>query len=152
MRKKTIFTVTLIAFAFLALTGMQVFAQDCESLSDVLAGLKADKPWGIVNVDGAHELWQVKAAIFIDVRTPDEYKEGHIPGAINIPLEQLPDKIAMLPEDKDTLIVSYCKSGWRASLGMMTMRQLGYANVKGFSGSWIAWKDAGHPIRTGTNP
>ena len=152
MKKKTIFTVALMVLAFFALSGIAVFAQDCESLKDVLAGLKVDKPWGIVKVDGAYELWQVKAATFIDVRTPEEYEQGHIPGAINIPLETLPDKVARLPKDMDTLIVVHCKSGWRGSLGMVTMRQLGYVNSKGFNGSWLAWKDANHPVKEGSNP
>jgi rhodanese-related sulfurtransferase len=152
MKKKLIFTVASMVLVFFTLSGMAVFAQDRESQNNVLAGLKADKPWGKIVVDGAHELWQVKAATFIDVRTPSEYEQGHIPGAINIPLETLPDNVVKLPKDMDTLIVVYCKSGWRASIGMVTMRQLGYVNSKGFDGSWLAWIDASHPVKKGSKP
>jgi rhodanese-related sulfurtransferase len=121
-------------------------------IEDVLSGLKADKPWGMVQVKDAHELWQVKAATFIDVRTPEEYEEGHIPGAINVPVELIPDNLHKLPQDKDALIVVYCKSGWRASIGMVSVRSLGYSNAKGFNGSWLAWTEAGHDVKPGMTP
>ena len=127
-------------------------AQDSNALTDVLTGIKADTPWGIVTVDGAYEFWVIEAATFIDARTPGEYDAGHIPGAINVPLEEIPDSLDKLPADRDMLIVVYCKSGWRASMGMFTMRLLGYANTKGFNGSWLAWLDAEHPVNTGSNP
>lgn len=123
-----------------------------EPISDVLQELKADKPWGKVLVDGAKELFDLEAATFIDVRTPDEYAAGHIPGAVNVPLETIPDNLGKLPMDKDTLIVAYCKSGWRASLGMTTLRLLGYSNTKGFDGSWLAWTAAKHPVKEGSQP
>jgi rhodanese-related sulfurtransferase len=121
-------------------------------LMGVLDGLKADTPWGIVDVTGAHDLWLVDAALFVDVRSSEDYEAGHIPGAILITLETLPGNLDKLPADKDALIVTYCKSGWRANLGMMTLRLLGYANVKGFAGSWVAWTDAGYPTKEGPNP
>ncbi|MFC2079615.1 rhodanese-like domain-containing protein [Candidatus Bipolaricaulota bacterium] len=118
----------------------------------VLDGLKADSPWGKVVVDGAFDLWEAQAAVFLDVRTSDEYEAGHIPGAILVTLETLPENLDLLPEDKDTLIVVYCKSGWRASIGMVTLRLFGYVNAKGFDGSWLAWTEAGHPITEGATP
>ena len=118
----------------------------------VLDGLKADAPWGKVVVDGAFELWEAQVAVFLDVRTSDEYEAGHIPGAILVTLETLPENLDLLPADKDTLIVVYCKSGWRASIGMVALRLFGYVNAKGFDGSWLAWTEAGHPITEGTTP
>ena len=54
-------------------------AQELKLLPGVIDGLKADKPWGKIVVNGAFELWEVKAATFLDVRTPPEFEEGHIP-------------------------------------------------------------------------
>ena len=129
-----------------------VEAQELKPLLDVINGLKADKPWGKIVVKGAFELWEVKAATFIDVRTPAEYEEGHIPGAVNLPLDEIPTSVAKLPSDRDALIVVHCQSGWRASIGMVSMRLLGYTNAKGFDGSWLAWTAAKHPVKTGSNP
>ena len=121
-------------------------------LMGVLEGLKADTPWGITEVADAFALWEAGAAVFLDVRSSDDYEAGHIPGAILVTLETIPGNLDKLPEDKDTLIVAYCKSGWRANLGMMTLRLLGYTNAKGFDGSWLAWTDAGHPTTEGSTP
>ena len=121
-------------------------------LIDVLEALKADTPWGIVDVDGAFELWEAEAALFVDVRSSDDYEAGHIPGAVLVTLETMPVNLDKLPEDLDTLIVVYCKSGWRADIGMLTLRLLGYTNVKGFDGSWVAWTEAGHPTTEGAAP
>ena len=127
-------------------------AQELKLLPGVIDGLKADKPWGKIEVKGAFDLWEVKAATFLDVRTPPEFEEGHIPGASNVPLDQLLDSQDKLPADRDALIVVYCKSGWRASIGMVAMRMLGYTNAKGFDGSWLAWTAAKHPVKAGSNP
>ena len=129
-----------------------VDAQELKLLSGVIDGLKADNPWGKIVVKGAFELWEVKAATFLDVRTPTEFEEGHIPGATNVPLDQLLASQDKLPADHDALIVVYCKSGWRASIGMVSMRMLGYTNAKGFDGSWLAWTAAKHPVKAGSNP
>ncbi|MGB2983640.1 MAG: rhodanese-like domain-containing protein [Candidatus Bipolaricaulia bacterium] len=121
-------------------------------LMSVLDGLKADTPWGFVDVTGAFDLWGAEAAFFVDVRSSEDYEAGHIPGATLLTLETLPENLDKLPEDMDTLIVTYCKSGWRASLGVMTLRLLGYVNAKGFDGGWVAWTEAGHPTTEGSTP
>ena len=123
-----------------------------EQLTATLLQLKGDTPWGIVNVKGAFELWQAQAAFFLDVRSSEDYEAGHIPGAIQVALETLPENLDQLPADKESLIVVYCKSGWRANLGMMTLRLLGYVNAKGFNGSWLDWVEAEHPTNEGTAP
>ena len=121
-------------------------------LKGALDQLKADKPWGKTVVDDAYALWEAGAAVFLDVRTQDEYEAGHIPGAILVTLETLPENLDKLPADMETLIVVYCKSGWRASIGMVMLRLLGYVNAKGFDGSWLAWTEAGHPTTEGAAP
>lgn len=146
-----ILTAAILTMAF-AVTPVLAEASLEEQLTATLLQLKGDSPWGKIVVDGAFELWQAQAAIFLDVRTPEEYEAGHIPGAINIVLETLLENLDQLPEDKEALIVVYCKSGWRASLGMMPLRMLGYVNAKGFDGSWLAWVEAEHPINEGAAP
>ena len=141
------------ALAITLVAGVASAQTPYESLfKGVLDQLKDDTPWGIVEVEGAFDLWTAEAAFFLDVRTSDEYEAGHIPGAILVTLETLPENFDKLPEDKDALIVVYCKSGWRGSIGMMTLRLFGYVNAKGFNGSWLAWTEAGHPTTEGTTP
>lgn len=72
--------------------------------------------------------------IILDVRRPDEYAEGHIPGAINIPNEIIKDmQIPELP-DKSQLILVYCRSGRRSKEAAGKLSKLGYTNIVEFGG------------------
>lgn len=72
--------------------------------------------------------------VILDVRTADEYAEGHIPNAVNLDHEDVPSKAeAMLP-DKDALILVYCRSGRRSKIAAEALVELGYTNVKEFGG------------------
>ena len=72
--------------------------------------------------------------VILDVRRPDEFAAGHIPGAINIPNETIgEEKIPELP-DKNQLILVYCRSGNRSKQASGKLVNLGYANVVEFGG------------------
>ena len=72
--------------------------------------------------------------IILDVRRPDEFATGHIPNAINIPIESIgTDEISELP-DKDQLILVYCRSGNRSKQASQKLVKLGYSNVVEFGG------------------
>ena len=72
--------------------------------------------------------------IILDVRRPDEYAEGHIPGAINIPNEKIGTaEISELP-DKSQLILVYCRSGRRSKEASEKLVKLGYTNIVEFGG------------------
>ena len=75
-----------------------------------------------------------KNYIILDVRRPDEYAEGHIPGAINVPNEEIgATEIAELP-DKSQLILVYCRSGRRSKEASEKLVKLGYTNIVEFGG------------------
>ncbi|MCS6806859.1 MAG: rhodanese-like domain-containing protein [Blastocatellia bacterium] len=82
----------------------------------------------------------------LDVRTPAEFATGRIPGAVNIPLDQLPSRLRELPADPETIIVVYCKAGHRSVMGFALLRQFGYVNVTSMVGGMDAWRAAGYPI------
>lgn len=72
--------------------------------------------------------------IVLDVRTPEEYAEAHIPGAINVPNEEIGEEpIAELP-DKDQIILVYCRSGNRSKEAAQKLADQGYTNVIEFGG------------------
>lgn len=85
-------------------------------------------------------------ALVIDVRQPEEYAEGHIPGAVNIPLRELAASVDKIPTDRQVFV--YCKSGYRAGLAVSSLRMMGYDNALSFSGSWLAWTEAGEEVST----
>ena len=72
--------------------------------------------------------------IVLDVRTPEEYAEAHLPGAINVPNEEIGEEpIAELP-DKDQIILVYCRSGNRSKEAAQKLADQGYTNVIEFGG------------------
>ena len=79
----------------------------------------------------------------LDVRSPDEFETGHIPGAIHIFLPELKAKSRDLR--KQVPVAVYCASGYRASLGTSILKPLGF-DVMNVPGSWQAWKNAGYPV------
>jgi len=70
-----------------------------------------------------------KQYIFLDVRSPLEYKEGHIDGAISIPLYELECKINKILPDKNKGIILYCMTGSRSKLAYEKLKKIGYENI-----------------------
>ncbi|NND55411.1 MAG: rhodanese-like domain-containing protein [Gammaproteobacteria bacterium] len=71
----------------------------------------------------------------IDARSPSEYDDAHVPGAMNIPYDSLDFFVDELPESKDAMIVTYCRSGGRATVLQGLLNELGYTNVSVVPGS-----------------
>ena len=72
--------------------------------------------------------------IILDVRTQEEYDQGHIPGAIVIPHEEIAEKAEEVLTNKDQLILVYCRSGRRSKIAAEALVELGYTNIKEFGG------------------
>ena len=72
--------------------------------------------------------------IILDVRTQDEYDQGHIPGAIVISHDEIVEKAEEVLTDKDQLILIYCRSGRRSKLAAEALVELGYTNIMEFGG------------------
>ena len=72
--------------------------------------------------------------IILDVRTQEEYDQGHIPGAIVISHEEIAEKAEGVLTDKDQLILVYCRSGRRSMIAAEALVELGYTNIKEFGG------------------
>ena len=84
--------------------------------------------------DAVSLMEQESGYVILDVRTPEEFAAGHIPGAINIPNETIGDsEIPQLP-DKDQLILVYCRSGNRSKQASEKLAALGYTNIVEFGG------------------
>ena len=74
-----------------------------------------------------------EGALLLDVRTAGEYDGGHLPGAVNIPVDRLADGMRQLP-DPDRVIVVYCRSGVRSSRAAGLLRRAGFATVHDLGG------------------
>ena len=86
--------------------------------------------------------------VLIDVREPDEYAAGHIPGAISIPRGILEFKLSSAAElgARDLRVVLYCKTSGRAALAACAMQDMGYVHVQSIAGGFDAWAAAGKPV------
>jgi len=84
--------------------------------------------------------------LLIDVREASEYADGHIPGAINIPLRTLTQNLDKIPTDQPVFI--YCASGLRAGTALAALGLLGYDNLKSFPPGWKGWSAAGEEVST----
>ena len=82
---------------------------------------------------GVMDYRNTPGAILLDVRSPREYREGHIPGSKNIPLQTI-DKVASVAEKKDTPLYVYCHSGGRSRQAVQQLVQMGYRNVTNIGG------------------
>lgn len=76
---------------------------------------------------------ETAGAILLDVRTPQEYRAGHIPGSQNVPLQEL-DKVDTVADNMDTVLYVYCRSGARSRQAVNILKQKGYTNVHNIGG------------------
>ena len=84
-----------------------------------------------------------KGYTLLDVREPDEYEQGAIPGSIHIPRGQLESNIENRVPNRDAQIVVMCAGGVRSAFAVQTLEQLGYANTVSMDGGFNKWKDEG---------
>jgi rhodanese-related sulfurtransferase len=90
-------------------------------------------------------LGEKRDVVLLDVREPNEWNLGHLPGAMHIPRGTLEGKVEQqLPRDRE--IVVYCAGGSRSALAADTLRQMGYENVASMSGGWREWVGSGGPV------
>ena len=82
----------------------------------------------------------------IDVRTPKEYANGHVPSAINIPYDQIGEHLNDIPAGKDQPILLYCHSGRRAGMAEKTLTAAGYSQLYHLQGDMVGWDDNNRPI------
>lgn len=84
-----------------------------------------------------------KAPVILDVRTQEEYLEGHIPGAINIEYRELPSRINEIDSFSNEKIVVYCERGVRANIAEETLKKAGFIEVLHLEGDMSGWRERG---------
>lgn len=124
-------------------------AKDPVNMAGYVAG-------NIINGDVSVIHWHQIAALdqnntlFVDVRTPAEHELGHIPGSVNIPVDEIRHRLHEFPTDKD--IVIYCQIGLRGYLACRILTQHGFTRVRNLSGGWRTYKAAVEEKKRLLNP
>ena len=90
--------------------------------------------------------WGDQALVVLDVRTPAEYAEGHVPGAQNIPHTELAARIAELSAARSSDIVVYCRSGTRAAQALTVLEGAGFKRLFHLQGDYTRWAADGRPV------
>src|SRR5918995_3574909 len=113
------------------------------SFRELLAATKSE----IREVDTAEadELRRRPGAVVLDVREPDEYEQGAIPGAVHIPRGTLESSVENRLTDKSAPVIIHCASGVRSAFAAKTLRDMGYQDVVSMTGGFNKWKDEGRP-------
>jgi molybdopterin/thiamine biosynthesis adenylyltransferase/rhodanese-related sulfurtransferase len=116
------------------------------TFKDLLAAAKAV----ITEIDtaGAADRIDAGGVIVLDVREPDEYAEGALPGALHIPRGHLEAQVEGRISDKNAPVVVYCAGGVRSAFAARTLGELGYSNVLSMAGGFGKWKDEGRAWKT----
>ena len=116
-----------LIFLLLAVMMLTACGQDKENNQGaVYVNITAEKAKEIMDSEEGY--------IILDVRTQEEYDEGHIPGATQISHEEIAEKAEEVLTDKDQLILVYCRSGRRSKIAAEALAELGYTNIKEFGG------------------
>jgi rhodanese-related sulfurtransferase len=103
-------------------------------------------PQVITSADLVKRLEGEDVPVILDVRSPEEYAEGHIPGAINVPYDQIAANLDSLESYMTAEIVVYCRTGRRAGVAENALREAGFTQVADLKGHMVAWNEAGLPV------
>jgi phage shock protein E len=85
--------------------------------------------------------------VVLDVRTPEEFAAGHVPGAINVPHDQVEARLAELAGAKDQDVVLYCRSGRRVQVAAGVLAKAGFTRLSHLEGDFPGWSGAGLPTQ-----
>lgn len=90
--------------------------------------------------------------VVLDVRTPQEYEAGHVPGAINLPHKALPDRLAEVLDFRDREVVVYCERGKRSDMARAVLLEAGFTSIQHLQGHMVEWRRQRLPENRGTSP
>lgn len=113
------------------------------ALALVSAGVAAESPRP--TAADVREAYMSGAVQLVDVRTDAEWSDGHVKGAVHLPLDQIAARAASLLPSKDADLVLYCRTGRRAQSAAEQLRQLGYTRLSAMTGGYDDLEAAGYP-------
>ena len=122
-----------------------VMGQMCNALEQYLH--HGPRDMYAVDSTGLQQMQQTKnPPLVVDVREAEELLGGMIPGAVHFPLRRLPEDAGKLPDDRETPIVTVCRSGTRSAYAALYLRALGYRNVLNLEYGMKGWQQEGLPM------
>ena len=128
MRRLGLLATVVLAFLIVVFGG-------CVTSEPPIGELVTPSP---ITQEEAIEIMAGGNVVILDVRTPDEFDTGYIPGAVNLPIDELSTTVNYLISDKEQIILIYCRSGVRSADALRILINMGYWNAFDFGGilSW----------------
>ncbi len=99
-----------------------------------------------IDVTAATQIVNQQHGVFVDIRSPEEYNQGHIAQARNLPIDQIEARAQTLPKNKPLIVV--CANGRQAGRAVAQLQSKGFENVVALQGGLAAWQEAGMPVTT----
>lgn len=107
---------------------------------------RGSAPFEAISIQAYREDYQDQPNhILLDVRTRGEFKNGHVAGASNMPLDQIEANLENIPHDKTVVVM--CRTGNRSGMACRKLANAGYDNVVNLKGGIMAWQMAGHDVQ-----
>lgn len=125
-----------LALAFVGLTILLIHAE----LRRRLDGIQHLGP------HAATQAMNTEGTVVLDVREDSEYKQGHIPNALHIPLGQLGKRLPELDKYRERPLIAYCRTGNRSGSAARLLHKHGFATVHNLAGGIVAWQNANLPV------
>ncbi len=117
----------------------------CSAMENYMVSSPPD--WNVVRAGELKKALDSGEKVFLlDVREPSEFAAGHIEGAVNVPVKELPRRVNELPKDRGLKMVAYCASGIRSAYATMFLRVYGYIDVRTLEHGIREWASAGYPV------
>lgn len=133
-----------IVFAVAAVAVAAVFASALLQVSEVEGTIAGEQLEGrLAAADAAAR------PVVLDVRTPTEFAAGHVPGAINVPHDEVGARLGELAAAKDRDVVVYCQRGGRAKTAIGALAAAGFTRLHHLAGDMAEWSAAGRRVETG---
>jgi rhodanese-related sulfurtransferase len=132
---------------FTLLLALAVFAAACggaDTAAPALEEIDLSTLAGNVDVQTVAAVKDNPGVFLLDVREPDEYAAGHIPGITLLPMGEVPARLSEIPTDKEVIVT--CRTGNRSSQVVDYLREQGFTNVHNMEGGIVAWEAAGYEV------
>ena len=105
-----------------------------------------------ISVEAARQELETGRPFVVDVRPAGQYREGHLPGAVSMPLAEMDEHRHELPADRAAPILSVCQRGNASLSGLLFLKSLGYRNVRSMTGGTLAWRQRGYAVESEPEP
>jgi phage shock protein E len=133
--------VTIVASALVGWAGPNAVTRADEPTAAVQAAPRISQADLIARLDRKDP-----DVVVLDVRTPEEFAAGHVPGARNLSHDQLAGRLAELGSLRDKEVVLYCRSGRRTALAEDVLRKAGFTKLLHLDGDFLAWQAENRPV------